>query len=370
MDAPNRNTLWANIFVDELARGGLRAVAIAPGSRSTSLTVAFSRHPAIKTYSLLDERGAAFFALGLALATEEPVAVVCTSGTAAANVFPTVVEAESANVPLLVLTTDRPHELRHSGSNQTIDQINLFGNHVRWFVDVALPETDPLAIRSLQTLAGRALAAAKAVSPGPVHLNFPFRKPFEPTPVAGDVPAAVLEEAHRDSSRAFTVFSRGILQPSPRQISELAALIQDCRRGLIICGPRSPGGDFAPVVVRLAKVAGYPILADALSGVRFGRHVDDAQNLILSGYETFLQQATVAGWQPPELIIRFGAMPISKMLGLYLGRCRTCQHVQISGSGVWQDDTHTTSDFIWADPVQACAAVVEQLSHRRDSEDV
>jgi 2-succinyl-5-enolpyruvyl-6-hydroxy-3-cyclohexene-1-carboxylate synthase len=368
MDAPNRNTLWANIFVDELARGGLRAVCIAPGSRSTPLTIAFARHPAIKTYSLLDERGAAFFALGRALATEEPVAVVCTSGTAAANFFPAVVEADSARVPLLVLTTDRPHELRHSGSNQTIDQINMFGNHVRWFVDIALPETDPLAIRSLQTLAARALAASKGVSPGPVHLNFPFRKPLEPTPVAGDVPATVLDAVNRVDNRPFTEFSRGILQPSPQQISGLANLIQNSRRGLIICGPRSPGGDFAQAVVRLAKVAGYPILADALSGVRFGQHVDDAQNLIVSGYETFLQQASVAGCPSPELIIRFGAMPISKMLGLYLGCCRTCHHVQISESGVWQDDTHTTSDFIWADPVQTCLAVAEQLSPRQDSE--
>ena len=202
MDAPNRNTFWANIFVDELARCGLRTVCVAPGSRSTPLTIAFDRHPAIQIYSLLDERGAAFFALGLALATEEPVAVVCTSGTAAANFFPAVIEAESAHVPLLLITTDRPHELRHSGSNQTIDQIKLFGNHVCWFVDVALPETEPLAIRSLRTMAGRALAASKGFPPGPVHLNFPFRKPLEPTLVAGDVPTVALQEV--EVSRPMT----------------------------------------------------------------------------------------------------------------------------------------------------------------------
>jgi 2-succinyl-5-enolpyruvyl-6-hydroxy-3-cyclohexene-1-carboxylate synthase len=369
MDAPNRNTLWANIFVDELARGGLRAVCIAPGSRSTPLTVAFARHPAIRTYSLLDERGAAFFALGLALATEEPVAVVCTSGTAAANFFPAIIEADSAGVPLLLLTTDRPHELRHSGSNQTIDQIKLFGSHVRWFVDVAPPETEAVAIRSLRTLAGRALAASNGLSPGPVHLNFPFRKPLEPIPVAGDVPEAILKETKRSGAGPFTALSRGILQPSPKQISGLVDLIQRNRRGLIICGPRSPGGDFPRAVTRLAQVTGYPILADALSGVRFGPHIDDAQNLIFSGYETFLQAAVVADWPSPEVIIRFGAMPISKMLGLYLSHCRAHHQLQISGSGVWQDDTHTTSDFIWADPVQMCMLLAEQLDHHRNDDD-
>ncbi|MFQ5614288.1 MAG: 2-succinyl-5-enolpyruvyl-6-hydroxy-3-cyclohexene-1-carboxylic-acid synthase, partial [Anaerolineae bacterium] len=180
MEAPNPSSLWAQVFVDELARAGLRAVCIAPGSRSTPLTLAFAAEPRIRVYSLLDERGAAFFALGLALAGGRPVALVCTSGTAAANFFPAVVEAHQSRVPLLVLTADRPHELRHSGANQTIDQIKLYGDFVRWFVDVAPPEAAPSArtLRSLRTLACRALATAAGLPPGPVHLNFPFRKPL------------------------------------------------------------------------------------------------------------------------------------------------------------------------------------------------
>ncbi|MCB0214942.1 MAG: 2-succinyl-5-enolpyruvyl-6-hydroxy-3-cyclohexene-1-carboxylate synthase, partial [Anaerolineae bacterium] len=121
MTAPNRSTLWAEIFVDELARAGLRHVCIAPGSRSTPLTIAFFQHADISVHSLLDERGAGFFALGMALAGRQPVAVVCTSGTAASNLHPAITEAYYAQIPLLILTTDRPHELRHSGSNQTID---------------------------------------------------------------------------------------------------------------------------------------------------------------------------------------------------------------------------------------------------------
>ena len=176
------NTLWAETFVDELARGGLQAVVIAPGSRSTPLTLAFAAHPAIRHYLHLDERSAAFFALGLALATTRPVALLCTSGTAGANYFPAIIEARMSQVPLLVLTSDRPPELRHSGANQTIDQVKLYGDQVLWGVDVALPEADApaVALRNLRTLAARALATAAGLPPGPVHLNFPFRKPLEP----------------------------------------------------------------------------------------------------------------------------------------------------------------------------------------------
>jgi 2-succinyl-5-enolpyruvyl-6-hydroxy-3-cyclohexene-1-carboxylate synthase len=361
MHAPNRNTLWADIFVDELARGGLRAACIAPGSRSTALAVAFARHPEITAYSLLDERGAAFFALGLALATEQPAALVCTSGTAVANFYPAIVEANSAQVPLLVLTTDRPHELRHSGSNQTVDQVKIYGDQVRWFVDVALPEPHPLALRSLRTLAARALATTVGLAPGPVHLNFPFRKPLEPTPVMGDVPPQLHLDPARPAERPYTRLSRGILTPSADQLATLAELFRQKRRGLIICGPRSPGGDFPTAVTALATVTGYPLLADALSGVRFGAHLSAAEGTVISGYETFLQPQIVANWPEPEVILRIGAMPISKMLGMYLNANSKSEHIQLSDRGVWQDDTHTTTEFIWADPALTCSSLTDRL---------
>src|SRR6185436_10898938 len=154
----NRNILWAEIFVDELARSGLKAVCAAPGSRHTPLMLAFAKHPKIKVYSHLDERSAAFFALGMAMAWDEPVALVCTSGSAGANYFPAIVEAHQSRIPLIVITADRPPELRHSGANQTIDQIKMFGDYALWFVDTALPEAKPsaLAIRNLRTTANRA----------------------------------------------------------------------------------------------------------------------------------------------------------------------------------------------------------------------
>jgi 2-succinyl-5-enolpyruvyl-6-hydroxy-3-cyclohexene-1-carboxylate synthase len=357
MDAPNPSTLWAAIFVDELARAGLRLACIAPGSRSTPLTVAFAHHPDITVYSLLDERGAAYFALGAALTVGQPAALVCTSGTATANFFPAIVEANTAHVPLLVLTTDRPPELRHSGANQTIDQLKMFGDHVRWFVDVALPEANPsaVALRSLRALAGRAIAATTAFPPGPVHLNFPFRKPLEPTPNA-KIP-------DRANAGPFARISRGQLQPSAAQIDELSRAVQSSRRGVIVCGPRCSGGDFPAAVTALARATGLPLLPDALSGVRFGSHVSQADDLILGGYETFLQRGVVSGWEAPDLILHFGAVPISKWLNEWLGGSGA-QHIQISATGVWQDDSHTTTVFIWADPATICREVAARCKQQ------
>ncbi len=368
MNAANRNTLWAQVFVDELARSGLQAVCITPGSRSTPLTLAFAAEPRLRVYSHLDERSAAFFALGLALASGRPVALVCTSGTATANFYPAIIEAGQAQVPLLVLTTDRPHELRDSGANQTIDQVKLYGGHVRWFVEVAPPEANPpaLTLRSLRTLAGRALAVAAGSPPGPVHLNFPFRKPLEPTPVPGDVPERLEMEAPeavngRVDGLPFTRFSRGVVSLSEAQIDTLAAAIQNAPRGLIICGPRCPSSAFPEALTRLAGLAGYPVLADAVSGVRFGPHVEQAGGLILGGYETFWPAGMAQAWPPLQLVLRFGAMPTAGILEEYLGSLSGCSQIAIDANGLWTDATHQLSHFIWADPELTCRQVAERL---------
>ena len=169
---------YVGAFVDELARSGLHNVCIAPGSRSTPLALSIAAHPALKAWMHVDERSAAFFALGMARALDETVALLCTSGTAAANFYPAVIEARSAGVPLLVLTADRPPELRDVGAAQTIDQNRLYGAHVKWFVEVAVTDASPDLIRYARTLAGRAVATTRAMPAGPVHLNFPLREPL------------------------------------------------------------------------------------------------------------------------------------------------------------------------------------------------
>lgn len=348
--APNRNLLWARVFVDELARGGLREVVIAPGSRSTPLVFAFAERSDVRVYSLLDERGAAFFALGLAQAADRPVAILCTSGTAAANFMPAVVEAHYGRIPLLVLTADRSPELRDSGANQTVDQVRLYGSHVLWSVDMALPEANPppVLLRSVRTLAARALALADGAPKGAVHLNFPFRKPLEPTPEAD---ALGFAEAERPEGVPFTRLMRALPAPTEAQIARLRAVLQSAERPAIVCGPRCPGGDFPAAVAALAKASGAALFADALSGVRFG-------GAGLSAYDSTL---TAPGRpEPPDAVVAFGAPPTSQALADYLASAAG-PHVTVTADGVWQDPDHVTSDWLWADPTGLCWRVTDIL---------
>jgi 2-succinyl-5-enolpyruvyl-6-hydroxy-3-cyclohexene-1-carboxylate synthase len=357
----NPSLLWATIFVDELACAGVRSACIAPGSRSTPLTLAFAAHPEIKIYSLIDERSAAFFALGIGLATGQPAALLCTSGTAAANFYPAIIEANYSHVPLLVLTADRPPEIRESGANQTVDQVKMYGDHVRWFVDVALPENHPasLTLHYVRSLAGRAAAATQGLPPGPVHLNFPFRKPLEPIPQPGfELPA---ETWARPDGRPYVRVTRGRVYPTDDQLTVLAEAIRTARRGIIICGPRCPGGDFPARVAELAQQTGFPLFADALSGVRFGSQITNTP--ILAGYETFLPALLRQGLQPPDLILHFGAPPISAKLNDWLAALPLeTRRFAIRESGDWQDDAYTTSDLIWAEPEFLCKQLMTSLS--------
>src|SRR5579885_1295867 len=228
MNTGAANARWSAALVDELARAGVRDVCACPGSRSTPLAVAFARHPAFKLWMHLDERSAAYFALGLARFTRRPAAVLCTSGSAAANFFPAIVEARYARVPLIVLTADRPHELRDTGAPQTIDQIRLYGAHVKWFVEMALPEASPSALRYARTIAARAAAEASAQPAGPVHLNCPFREPLMPS-VSGDLQLPAPEEP------PHLTIDGALPAPPSDAIAAVAAEVRDRDRGLIVC---------------------------------------------------------------------------------------------------------------------------------------
>jgi 2-succinyl-5-enolpyruvyl-6-hydroxy-3-cyclohexene-1-carboxylate synthase len=213
----NKNTYWAKIFVDELVQCGLQKVCIAAGSRSTPLTLAFAENKEVKSYSHVDERSAGFFALGLAMSSRKPVALVCTSGTAAANFHPAILEAWYARIPLLILTADRPHHLRSFGANQTMDQIKLYGTHVKWFVDVAPPRENPSEedIKYLQTLACRVYAESQFLPSGPVHLNFPFSKPLEPSSKNAE------ERTGNEVNETSIKITQGKLQGTKQQINEI-----------------------------------------------------------------------------------------------------------------------------------------------------
>lgn len=354
----NPNIQWADLFVNELAACGLQAVCIAPGSRSTPLTLAFARHPTIKHYLHLDERSAAFFALGLAMATERPVALVCTSGTAAAEFHGAIIEAYQSHVPLLVLTADRPHEVRYSGANQTIDQVKMYGDHVLWSFDLAVPQANAagLTVRALKTLAGRAYGLANGVVKGPVHLNFPFRQPLEPEgpPLPLITPLA----------RPAVQIQRGVMAPTADQLDDLVSIINQYERGLIICGPGCPGGDFPAQVAKLATASSYPLVTDPLSGVRFGEPVESG--LVLGGYETYLQSGKLP-WARPDVVLRFGTVPTSKWLNSYVSGTMPTYIIHIRDNGVWADDSHLVNYFLQADPSTLCTQLARSLTPRSRS---
>ncbi len=369
-EPPNPLYAYVNAFVDELQRSGVQDVVVCPGSRSTPLAIACAIHPGIKVWMHLDERSAGFFGLGLAKQTRRPVALLCTSGTAAANFLPAIIEARLAHVPLLALTADRPHELRENGAPQAIDQNRLYGTHVKWFVDAALPEATNGALRYIRTLANRAAALAISIPVGPVHLNFPFREPLTPE----SIPEQPLPPPEQRDSIAWygrpenqpciSVIDLPPPAPPAEKRESLAARLKQVARGLIIVGPQDDPA-LPEALVSLAKRLTYPILADPLSQVRCGPHHD---NLVLSSYDAFLRDDAFVSQHKPEIILRFGAMPTSKPVLLYLKRYPTCPLVVIDGHEGWEEPTQLASELIHAHPALLCQQLLSLLEQTAEEE--
>ena len=363
MTAPNRSTLHGRAVVDELARGGVRAVCVAPGSRSTPLTVALAAHEEIHLFSHLDERSAAFFALGRARRTGEPTPVVTTSGTAAAELHPAVVEADEGRVPVLALTADRPAELRGSGANQTVDQEKLYGDSVRLYADLPEPTAESRTLRSARTTVARALAAATGTPAGPVHLNCPFPKPLEPTPT-GDVPAD-LDPLAADGRPEGPFVRRHAGTPalSPRNLETVVDAL-DADRGLVVAGPADPPGLDPEAFAALAAATGVPVLADPLSGLRFGGHV--RTTTVAGGYDAYVDSPATAAWPDPEVVLRVGASPTSKRLRRYLADTDARQLV-VDPAGGWREAEFRATDLVVADPSRLAARVAERARSTVDS---
>jgi len=347
------NVAWAARFVAALHGAGVRDAIICSGSRSAPLALAFDRSP-IETRVSLDERAASFFALGLAKASRRPVAVVCTSGSAAANFFPAIVEASSARVPLIVATADRPPELRDTGAPQTIDQVKLFGDLVRWFVEVGTPEDSRAMLDYAASLGTRAAAEAWRPPAGPVHLNFAFREPLLPEPDALPPPPLPAAEAH---------VAPEALRPPARAIERLAKTARALRRGLIVCGPDDGAAEFATRIARLSEVTGYPVLADPGSQVRFGH---GAQAPILGAYDAFLRSPVFADRHGPEIVVQFGAALSSKAFHAYATRNPASTHVIVDPAGAWRSPARRAREVVAASPEEVAAALTEALEGSTD----
>ncbi|MFZ5494994.1 MAG: 2-succinyl-5-enolpyruvyl-6-hydroxy-3-cyclohexene-1-carboxylic-acid synthase [Verrucomicrobiota bacterium] len=310
LDYRNTNTLWGSVLVETLARLGLRQAVISPGSRSAPLTFALARHSGIEAIPVLDERSAAFFALGLAKQHRRPVALVCTSGTAAANFLPAVVEAHESGVPLLVLTADRPPELRDCHSGQTIDQVKLYGGHVNFHHELAVPQATLPMLRYLRQTVAHAFARTLLPAAGPVHLNCPFRDPLVPLPDQATLPAPAAMGRFFDGLAG--VPSPGIRSPAPAWSGRRWP-----ERGVIVVGPNEvvAGGAFAGNVGRLSRALGWPVLADVLSPVRMRARA--AGHLVVH-YDTLLRNEKLAAALRPARVICVGGWPTSKILRAWL----------------------------------------------------
>lgn len=343
MSGAGATTLWARTFVEELVRAGVREACVAPGSRSTPLVLALARHDGIDAFAHFDERSAAFFAVGLARSAGRPAAVVTTSGTATANLYPAVLEAEASGTPLLLLTADRPRRLRGTDANQTTDQAGLYGAHVRLFHDVTAPATDAASLRYIRALAGRALSAATGPPGGPVHLNFPFDKPLEP-PAGEDLPRGAPQpedgDAGRPDGRSWTRVGGTSLAPDPGEVRGLVERLAGVGRGLIVggahSGPRPPGEE----LIRLARRTGWPLLADPLSGARFAPGAPDVG---VDGYDLFLRDPETRAALVPEVVLRFGAAPTSAAAATYLEEHVDAEQIAFDAGPAWPDHVAAAS---------------------------
>jgi 2-succinyl-5-enolpyruvyl-6-hydroxy-3-cyclohexene-1-carboxylate synthase len=335
MKALNAGQALATVLVDELVRNGLAHACIAPGSRSTPLALAFAGHPGVGIHVLIDERSAAFCALGIARASGSPAAVLCTSGTAAANFHPAVIEADRGRIPLLVLTADRPPELRGTGANQTIDQIKLYGDAVRWFAEVGVPEALPASVAYWRSAACRAWAATVGSPPGPVHLNLAFRDPLVPVADDAGVPHPLDGRPGQEPWTRTGASPAGMSAEDRRGLRGLLAAADRC---LVVAG-EAPGG--AGGARALAASGGWPLLADPLSGARMGPTA-------ISAYEAILRHPGFAGAMRPDLVVRVGRMGTSKPLASYLGP--EVPQVVVDPDGDWADPGRSARWIIRADP--------------------
>jgi 2-succinyl-5-enolpyruvyl-6-hydroxy-3-cyclohexene-1-carboxylate synthase len=325
-------TAFARALVDEWARAGVHEACVAPGSRSAPLALALAADDRIRVHVHLDERSAAFFALGTAKTSAYPAVVLCTSGTAAANFHPAVLEASHARTPVIVCTADRPPELRDTGAGQTVDQLDLYGRAVRWFCEVGVPDDHPGAGTAWRSIAARAVAESVGPPAGPVHLNLAFREPLVPTG------APLVDAPGRPDGRPWTSVTRTTRAPDEETVARIAAVVREQHRGLIVAGWGSDAP--AAAVDRVAATAGWPVLADPVSGLRQGPHA-------VSTYEALLRSTGFAERHRPDLVLRLGAAPTSKPLTRWLGP--DIAQLLVDPDGAWLDPNRGVAERIAVD---------------------
>lgn len=351
--APNINHFWADLIVEELVRNGVTMFFIAPGSRSAPLVSAVVRNPTAQSVIHFDERGTAFAALGYGRATGRPAVWITTSGTAAANGLPAVVEAAQSGVPLMALTADRPHELRDTGANQAIDQIHLFGAYPRWFFDLPAPSPDIDPAFVLTTI-DQAIHRATDVPAGPVHLNCPYREPLAPDEDGATFP--VVPSRWSDVDAPYTTFHRSESAPAPNVIARLRELLRATTRGLVVVGELRSRSD-AQAIADLASDLKWPVVADITSQLRLG-----AAGVPIISHPHFVCAARLEA-SGPEVILRFGGPVSSKEILEYVDRSGA-RIVSVSERPERRNPGHTLTEVVRTSTVAMCEAL-KGSAHRK-----
>lgn len=320
----NNSFFWATVFFRELYACGVEHLVISPGSRSTPLVLAAASHPGFKKHVVLDERSAAFIALGIGKASAKPAALICTSGTAVANYYPAVIEARQSGVPFLALSADRPPHLRNTGASQAIDQIKLFGDYPVFFHEAGEPVLEEEDIKRLKRAALQAVSATQNRK-GPAHINFPFRKPLDPEPNFVDQ----IARENQDLSRKPSVEIHEKIEQEYQLHDDLLRECSKTERPLIVAGPLSPSVDGSPVI-DLAEQLNAPVISET--------GLNGCANT-MQGFGGFLRNAETRKLLEPDLILRFGSFPASKGLRLALREWERGCHIHFAETDDWSDES-------------------------------
>jgi len=356
--APNNpSEACATTLVDELVRLGVTDAVLAPGSRSTALAIAAERNPRLDVHVEVDERSAGFLALGFARASGRPAPVVVTSGTAVANLHPAVVEADTAAVPLLLLTADRPPELRATGANQAIDQVHVFGRALRFEVDLGVPEDRQGANALWRSTVARALAEACGLraAPGPVQVNLSFREPTVPEVDDGRSSSAGPFAARltpRPDGRAWVQVRRGVPQLAPTELDALADELGRASRGLVVAGPGVTDG---AAVRALAEALDWPLAAEPGSDARSGPNALAHAPLLL-GHAGFAEQHV------PDVVLQVGRAGLAREVATQIARAP--RHLLLDGEGLWHDPARSLTDLVVADVGATATVLARRLAGR------
>jgi 2-succinyl-5-enolpyruvyl-6-hydroxy-3-cyclohexene-1-carboxylate synthase len=356
-DTPRANLLWATLIVEELIRSGVDLFCVAPGSRSTPLVAALAANERARSLIHFDERGTAFAAVGCARATGRPAAWITTSGTAVANGLPAVVEAATDGVPMILLTADRPPELRQTGANQTIDQPDIFGDYVRWRFDLPAPDAgvDPAVVL---TTVDQAVYRARRAPSGPVHLNLMFREPFIPEPGDREEGPSAPDSWSR-SGEPYTRYAATRPAVDPAEIERLWEELRPVQRGLIVAG-RLPSRKQGEAVLRLAETLHWPLLPDVGSQVRLGAR---SENLV-PYHDALLASEAFKEGHAPQAVIHLGGRAVSKRLERFLTGSRPDPYVVVRENPFRLDPGHRVTHSVEADVLAFCAAL-ERLAEQR-----